>query len=457
MKTIRRQLLIGLLGGALACTVFAGVAMYRKVLEEANELFDYQLRQLALSLPSPGALPLPARAHGDPEEDMMVQIWDRNGKLVYSSDRARSLPRASGMGYASVQAGDQRWRAYSASRDGGQVQVAQALLDREELAAGLAFRSLLPFLLMIPVLGVLIYVVVGNSLQPLARLAHAVGRRSPTALQPLPPDGHPPELVPVVVALNELLQQLDHALASQRAFVADAAHELRSPLTALKLQLQLAERAGSDEQRSQAFGKLHERLSRATHLVSQLLASARQEAGAALPASEPVDLLELAQHCVGDLYVHASAKGIDLGVSNLAEQACVAGSFGSLQVMLGNLIDNAVRYTPRDGRVDVSVRTEDGQPVIEVVDTGPGIPVAERSRVFDRFYRGETNDGWGSGLGLSIVSSVAAAHKAQVTLDDGPDGRGLRVSVRFARESGRGEHEGIPVRIAELGKRTPRL
>jgi two-component system OmpR family sensor kinase len=441
MRTIRRQLLIGLLGGALVCTVLAGIAMYMKVLEEANELFDYQLRQLATSVPTRGSSPSPMR--GDPEEAVIVQVRDHAGRLVYTSAASQVLPAAPVSGYGMVAARGENWRVYVVARDNEVVQVAQAMSAREELAAGVALRSLLPFLLMLPVLAVLIYFVVGKSLLPLSRLARAVGRRSPSALQPLGVGGQPPELRPVVEALDDLLRRLDHALSSQRAFVADAAHELRSPLTALKLQLQLAERASSDDQRAVAFAKLHERLDRSTRLVQQLLTAARHESGPKDRHLEQVDLLALAQDCVADRFVYASERGIDLGVAPGGEQTFAAGKPDELQILLGNLLDNALRYTPSGGRVDVAVLAEHGHAVLQVVDTGPGIPPHERVRVFDRFYRGEGNEAWGSGLGLSIVGSIAAAHGASVRLADGEGGAGLLVKVCFGTaERGIGPDQG---------------
>lgn len=431
MKTIRQQLLFGLIGGSLACTLVAGVAMYYKVLEEANELFDYQLRQLATTVPALGTKSLAPRTQGDPEEDIVVQAWDRTGKLDFASTSTGLLPRSERTGYAVITTAGEQWRTYSAWRNGELVQVAQAMSAREEVVAQLALRSLLPFLLMIPVLGGLIFLVVGRSLRPLGRLASAVAQRSPSALQPLPTQGQPPELAPVVVALNTLLHKLEHALAGQRAFVADAAHELRSPLTALKLQLQLAERATDEQQRARAFTKLHERLDRSTHLLEQLLTSARQESASSHRAAATVNLVDLAQRCVADRYVYANAKGIDLGVDAAAKSVGVVGYFPDLQIMLGNLIDNALRYTPAPGRVDVSVRIDGGRPLLQVADTGPGIPFDERTRVFGRFYRGEGHDAWGSGLGLSIVKSVAEAHRAQIQLDGRDGAGGLLVSVRF--------------------------
>lgn len=435
MRTIRSQLLLGLVGGTSACTIAAGGAIYFNVLEESNELFDYQLRQVATTLPTQAGAPAP-RQHGDPEEDVVIQVWDRNGRLGYVSTATHALPPAARPGYATLSSNGDTWRVYLAERDGGRVQVAQSVSAREELAARLALRSLLPFLGMLPILGVLIYAVVGRSLTPLTRLAQALGRRSPSDLQPLAERDQPPELRSVVAAMDDLLLRLDHALHSQRAFVADAAHELRSPLTALQLQLQLAERAANDEQRAAAFAKLHQRLDRAIHLVQQLLTAARQEGGPGHAPPAPVDLLELARACIGERYDQASARGIDLGIVETGadrDGQCLSGNADSLRLLIGNLLDNALRYTPSGGRIDVTI-TDTGQEVtLQVADDGIGIAPAERDRVFDRFYRAPGHAEWGSGLGLSIVRSVANAHKANVTLSDGPTGRGLLVTVLFKR------------------------
>jgi two-component system OmpR family sensor kinase len=436
VKTIRHQLLLGLLAGGLLCTALAGVALYRKVLEEANEMCDYQLRQLALTLPFPGAQP-PPREAGDPEEEMLVQVWDRAGLPVYTSAPRPLLPRAARLGFTNAPTASENWRVYAVRREGGQVQVAQQVSDREALAAKMALRSLLPFLLMFPMLGILIYVVVGRSVRPLENLARSLGQRSPLTLHPLSPVGLSPELAPVVTALNDLLAQLQGALASQRAFIADAAHELRSPLAALKLQAQLAERAGDLAQRSVAFVKLHERLDRTTHLVAQLLLAAREEDTHRMASATPLDLLELARQCVGDRYLLADSRAIDLGVVcpdaiDEGGATTVLGDPDSLQVLLGNLVDNALRYAPGGSRVDVIVSGMLGQVVLQVVDAGPGIPEHERARVFDRFYRGELHHGAGSGMGLAIVKSIAAVHGAAVTLGAGADGAGLTVAVRFS-------------------------
>ncbi|WP_229503871.1 ATP-binding protein [Massilia putida] len=272
-------------------------------------------------------------------------------------------------------------------------------------------------------------------MKPLTRLAQALGRRSPSDLQPLAERDEPPELRPVVAAMDDLLLRLDHALHSQRTFVADAAHELRTPLTALQLQLQLAERAGDDEQRAAAFTKLHQRLDRAIHLVQQLLTAARQEGGTGEAAQVPVNLLEVARACIGERYDQASAKNIDLGIVEAEadlDGPCLPGNADGLRILIGNLLDNALRYTAPGGRIDVTVAQTEREIVLQVADDGIGIAPTERARVFDRFYRGAGHAEWGSGLGLSIVRSVANAHQATVALCDGPTGRGLLVTVRFS-------------------------
>lgn len=429
MRTIRRQLLIGLLGSALACTLVAGLALYAKVSEEANELFDYQLRQLASTLPAQALKHTPG-ALDAPEDDIVVEAWDAGGTLLYAQPASLLLPRAASAGFSSSSAHGDHWRVYAEQRGERFVQVAQAVSARRGMVAALALRSILPFVLMLPVLAALIYFVVGKSLRPLGRIAEALGQRSPDMLHPLPLDGHPPEIVPMVSALNALLHELDHALERQRGFVADAAHELRSPLTALKLQLQLTERA-TGEQRNVAFVKLHARLDRCTHLVQQLLTAARHEAQLGMPDKDSVDLLALAQRGVGDRYAEASAAGIDLGVHSGAAPVHIQGNAADLDILLGNLIANALRHTPADGRIDVWSGVEGEAAALRVTDSGPGIAPEERTRVFDRFYRVNGTDSWGSGLGLSIVRDIAQAHGALVELGDNPEGHGLQVVVLF--------------------------
>jgi two-component system OmpR family sensor kinase len=433
MRTIRQQLLLSLLGGTMLCTVTAGGALFWKVREEANELFDAQLKQVAVSLPPALSPQAELVDKAEPEADILIQVWDIGGRLLYSSYPASSMPHYSPTGFRTVHFRHDQWRIYSEAQRDRFVQVAQPIGTRTELAAEVAFRSLLPFIALLPVLAALIWFVVGRSLQPLQRVARAVSLRSPSALQPLVTDGLPPEVTPMLDALNDLLRQLDHALASQQAFVADAAHELRSPLTALKLQLQLAERATNEQQRMIAFGKLHDRLDRSSHLVHQLLTLARQDHGQEVQAMERVDLLALARKVVAEHRVLAESKAINLGVRSGEARIVVSGKADSLCILLSNLVDNALRYTPHCGRVDVNAFVGAEGVRLQVADSGPGIATADRPRVFDRFYRSEGSDVSGSGLGLSIVQRIANLHGATVHLNDNPGTGGLLVTVLFFR------------------------
>nr|WP_315256814.1 ATP-binding protein [uncultured Duganella sp.] len=430
MRTIRTHLLLGLICGALGCVLAAAMLLYALADHEADEQSDQRLRQLAWSLPlqSPVAWRLPHES--DPDERFDVQAWDSAGRPVHVTDAAPALPLTQPPGYAVVNFHGDRWRVYTDLVSNYHVQVSQPIAIRQRAAAHMALRIVPPLLLLLPAMAILIWVVVGRAMQPLERLTHAVRGRTPSALQPLEAGGLPPELQPIVAALNALLAKVEQAIAAQRNFVADAAHELRSPLTALKLQLQLAERAPDDAARKSAFRKLHERLDRASHLVQQLMTLARQEQVVVLPAHADCDLLKMARLVVADHAVYAESRQISLGVIARDEPVRLHAHAEGLAVMLGNLVDNALRYTQVGGQVEVVVGVAHGQPYLEVADNGPGVPAAGRDRLFDRFYRPDGNEVWGCGLGLSIVKSVADAHQATLALRANGD-RGLVVTVLF--------------------------
>ncbi|NGZ84798.1 ATP-binding protein [Duganella aceris] len=436
MKTIRRQLLLGLLGATLLCVLVAGYSLYRSLRHETNEVADLQLRQLAVALPDEFAPDTALPAAEDPEEEFVLQAWDDAGLPVPMSlsTGAQQLPRYPLNGFRTVTWNGQHWRLYGQTRHGRYVQVAQLMSVRDMLAAHMALRAGAPLLALAAVLSLLIVAVVGRALKPLDRLAQAVAGRSAETLTPLVADDMPPELRPVVLALNGLMRKFDEALTAQRTFVADAAHELRSPLTALKLQLQLVERAGSDEARAVAVAKLHERLDRSTHLVRQLLSLARHEAAPPQERLHQVNLGQMLEAAVADHSALADSRGIDLGVDAPAHVMVQADPDG-LQVLLNNLVDNALRYTQQGGRVDLQSAYEQGRPLLRVSDNGPGVAAQHRARLFDRFFRPDGQQAWGCGLGLSIVRNIADNHRAEISLADTEAGRGLSVTVLFPPEA----------------------
>jgi len=430
MNSIKRQLLFGLLGLVLAAVFLGAAAVYRQTRAELDEVFDYQLRQMALSLRDQAfGASLPAVPASVAEDfDFAIQVWSADGVRLYLSRPQVVLPARAQLGFETVVNGEGAWRVFSLQQQGLVFQVAQPMRVREQFAAAAALRTVAPVLLLLPALGLLIWFTVGRGLSPLVSVAAAVQSRTPAALTPLVDRDLPQEVRPLVDALNDLLRRLATALEAQRRFVADAAHELRTPLTALSLQLQLAERAAAGAEQGAALAAVKAGLVRATRVVEQLLTLARQEPGAAdLPATE-IELSELASQVIAEIMPLAESHAIDLGMQR-NEPARVMGDREALRVLLANLVDNAVRYTLERGRVDISTFVAEGGAVIEVTDTGPGIPIGDRERVFDRFYRRASSGVSGSGLGLAIVKSVVERHRGRVTLADGPGGHGLLARV----------------------------
>lgn len=433
MSSLRARLLGLLLGGVLLVGVLGGWVVYRNALAEADAFFDYHLRQTALLLRDQPVqyLLAPQFPPATASYDFVVQVWSLDGVRVYLSRPHTVLPEITTLGFSTVSTSEGRWRVFGIQAVTRVIQVAQPMSVREQRAVELALETLKPFALLLPLLALFIWFAVGHALEPLRRLTALVKARRVEALESLPDSHLPAEVQPLVTALNELLARLQAALGRERAFMADAAHELRTPLTALHLQMGMLARASDEGERSAAMGTLSAGVQRAIRLVEQMLALARQEPRA--PAQRvAVRLDDLAREIVAELVPLADAGRIDLGVE-AAQPAVVAADVDALRTLLRNLIDNAVRYTPPGGRVDVSVvpaTAADGAR-LAVSDDGPGIDAAERARVFDRFYRHPGTVPPGSGLGLAIVKAIADAHGATLTLADGAGGRGLSVAVSF--------------------------
>jgi two-component system OmpR family sensor kinase len=291
-----------------------------------------------------------------------------------------------------------------------------------------------PLAVLMPVTIALVLFVVARGLAPIGGLSRLLGTRSLESLEPLRPDGNVPvEIRPLVEALNDLLQRLNAASRAQRTFIADAAHELRSPLAALKLQLQAASRNGTLTGEGQTLERIDSRLNRLIRLVQQLLTLAHEDAESA-SAGSVVSLRKIGEQAVSDFSLLADEKQIDLGLEIkpplTRDDACkaLADSHG-VSVLLNNLVDNAIRYTPDGGKVDVVLIRAGDRLGFEVVDTGPGISEQDIDRVLDRFYRGQHAKGTGSGLGLAIAARIAQRQQLALSLRNCVDGRGLIASV----------------------------
>lgn len=428
--SLRHRLLLLLLLAAMATTLTATGATWYWARREIDELLDYQLRQQALSLEDKAyLLGQVAVVEPDPEQHIVTQLWDRRGVLRYQSHHGVILERPRHNGYDSVSTEQEDWRVYAMELGPWVVQLAQPLSTRRIIATKAALRLLYPAMAVLPLLALLIWWAVGRVLAPLSSLAQTIGRRDPAALEPLSLANPPQEVGLMVDALNELIARQRALLAGQQDFMADAAHELRTPLMAIRLQLQLLERASSEQERTEALAELKLGMARTTTLVERLLAIARLDSSAVGGAQESVELTGLLERARQEVSTLARERAIDLHIE--AESPInVLGEARSLTSLVVNLLENALRYTPEGGRVFASVSATRNGARLTVIDTGPGIPASERTRVFERFHRVPGTKAPGSGLGLAIVKRVADLHRASVNIDDAPGG-GALITVNF--------------------------
>ena len=415
--SLRRQLLWLVLAAIALVSVLQAGTAYRNALVEADALFDEHLRELARSVHQ-GAAPQAL--------DLQVQIWSPEGVQIFRSTGS-ALPAQALLGFSDVQVEGTHWRVYALQTPEHTIQVAQNRDDRQARARSLAARAMLPVALLAPLLMAAVWWLITRSLAPVERMRRQVATRPADDLSALAEDGLPEEVLPLVQELNLLFDRVRLAFDAQRHFVADAAHELRSPLAALKLQAQALRRTGDAAQREASLQRLETGIERGIRLVGQLLVLARADSEPAA-APEPLELRQLARDAVAEVLPQAHARRIDLGLETDAE-ARVTGQTEALQILLRNLLENAVKYTPAGGRVDISIAPQPSGVLLSVEDSGPGIPDAERERVFDRFYRAADASATGSGLGLAIVRTIAQRHGATVALGRSQRLGGLRVDV----------------------------
>lgn len=450
--SIRRHLLLTLLSFTLVIWSVTAVTSYLDARHEIHELFDAQLAQSAKTLLTVAGHEL-EELSGSPletahihfnannpllteghkyEHKLAYQLWQQpENTLLLRSFSAPDHHLSQSDGYTEMTIEDQRWRIFSLtdSLSGFQVQVGEAMAIRNELTNHIALRIGSPIVIALPLLTLLIYFGIGRSLLPLQRLAKAVISRAPNNLEPIDARDAPSEIHPLVSALNSLFERLGRAFESERRFTADAAHELRTPLAALKIQAQVAQRSKNEADRMAAIAKLLEGADRASRLVDQLMTLARVDPETGLTRDQSVDLHRLATGILADHEPQARTKELTLQFE-AHEGMSIIGNSDCLGIMLRNMLDNAVRYTPEGGSINVSLAEEQGAVVLCVEDSGPGIPAEERERIFNRFFRLAGQETSGSGLGLSIVQRIAELHKAEIRLGESALG-GLEVCVRF--------------------------
>jgi two-component system sensor histidine kinase QseC len=439
--SIRRRLLLALLATTLLVWGVTLFFSYRDTRHELDELLDAHLAQSA-------SLLIAQIGHETDEIDLehshrlyhhqrkvAFQIWERGKLLLLHSASAPNVRLSpADQGFSDSQAGGDTWRVFSAWDDTRHflIQVGERREARDVLAKTVARSMLLPLLVALPVLALLIWLSVTRALRPLQVLGSQVAVRHAENLAPIEAATAPDEVLPLVEGLNKLFARVRASIDIERGFTADAAHELRTPLAAIRTQAQVARAAGGDAERRRALNNVINGCDRTAHLMDQLLTLARLEPNQLLPR-EGVDLQVLVANVVAELAPAAITKHVDLQLAS-HHAAPVAGSPELLAVLVRNLIDNAIRYTPRQSAVEVAVTPTGDGAELSVVDQGPGISEAQIDRVWDRFYRVLGSGETGSGLGLSIVKRIAELHGARVTLAPGVGGTGLHVRVRIAGE-----------------------
>jgi two-component system OmpR family sensor kinase len=431
VTSIRKALLGSLIPAVLCVLALAVAAVLLEVRDEIDELFDAQLMQAADAVPVVTPSDSPDPQEDDPRSSLVIAVWAGDSQAPAYHSRTRvALKKAPTPGFSYQHIDGEKWRVFSREDVNHTILAAQPLRVRNEAANDIASRVMLPMLLLVPVLVLTVLFLLKRGLRPLTRFTAELDARSPRAMDAVPLDALPAELRPMGLAMNQLLGRLEAALNAQQVFIADAAHELLTPLTALQVQVQMLERAKSAERREQTMQDVRMSLERCINLARQLLTLARHSTEPPSDIFRPLALGTAVRAAMSEVLPKAIAREIDLGIA-AESPAMLSGDIRALQVLLANLLDNAIKYSPTGTRVDVSIEQREGGTVVTISDMGPGISVADRTRVFDRFYRATGTEADGSGLGLAIAREIAARHGAQIVFESPGSLGGLDVEIKF--------------------------
>lgn len=463
--SIRHILILRLLVAIIVLVGGGAIFSYQDVRHETEELFDAQLARsarLILSLVQTNSeqinfssiqefLDANQLQPDDTEEDdysieveahssghvyetkLGFQIWDSAGNLILKSPNIPLIEISENIrGFSDSEFLGYQWRVFSLNSTDGRYRciTAERLDVRNELIGDIFSDLLVLFILLVPVLSITLWFALGQGLSSLRNLTTQINSRDTERLDSISIENAPSEIQTITGALNQLLSKLKLALAREKRVTSDAAHELRTPLAAVKLHAQLASRADNATDRKKAIGQVLKGIDRTTHLVNQLLALARLEPDTFNENMKRRNLNQVVVEEVAMLAPLAHEKNIELSVSN-TDDIFAEVDDTAICLLIRNLLNNAINYTQKNGTIDIKLVSEKNQFNLIVEDNGPGIPAAERERVLERFYRLQNHDATGCGIGLSIVMRVVELHGAKLTLDDPDNGTGLRVTVTF--------------------------
>jgi two-component system sensor histidine kinase QseC len=442
--SLQTRLTLLVLGSVLLFGLVAGYESYENAMFQADEMFDAQLAQFAQNL-------FAVASHTDHDDELMetrlpqfhkyqqmlaYRVWDTNKDnphLLLRSDNLFGMEPASmtADGFSNGEWQGRHWR-YFHQRDterGLDVLVGQIDEARNSLAREVAWHNIAPFLFGLPVLAIMTLLAIRFGLRSLHKLTESLRILSPDQLRPVSVLDTPREILPLVEALNGLLARIAKTMENERRFTSDASHELRTPIAAMQAQIQAAHLSNNDAERKESLAKAFLGTERMAHLVGQLLTLSRLDEQSSLICLEPVDIAGLTESCCAELGSNALAKNIEIGFSAEAKPI-VAGSPDMVRILIRNLLDNAIRYTPQGGRVEAAMRLADGKVELEIADSGVGVDDKQLTTLGRRFNRIDPSAAEGVGLGLSIVQRIAEIHQAKVSFSRATLG-GLNVKVVF--------------------------
>lgn len=425
-NSIKRFLLIYITLSILVIYALISFASYWVSKEELDELYDANLQQVASAIAAQHLAiqdvthlyhnnQVGSGAKIEAEEEFYVRVLAKDGAVLYVSHPEAKVPLPKSLGLSTQRFQNKQWRFYVVKAKEETIQVAQSLRLRKNTIKETAYSLMASQLLFIPILVLLIFYAIRKALSPLSVLSNEIKQRDTADLNPFADDNVPAEVKPLVQSLNLFMGKVSTMVDVLKRFTSDAAHELRTPITALKLQLTVLEQSKSKSERESAIQNLKSGIKRSEQLVSQLLTLARLEPNNQLRQVQALNMLELVKESFQELLPLAQEKSIDLGLSK-ADDCEINAMRQEIKILINNILDNAIRYTPNGGKIDVSVLNQTSHVVLEVTDSGTGIPQNDHERVFERFYRGENQHIPGSGLGLAIVKEIAARHGATIEL-----------------------------------------
>jgi len=439
-RSIQRHLIVWLSAILATSLLVIAVSTYYFVHAQITQVFDEELVMMAEAVHLGEVWTGPARVRiPRPGFNLSVRAYNPQGVSYFETLEPAlpdGVPRSFQTGHATFDTNTGEWRVYTHVTPEGIVQVAQPIAMRKELASKFSWRMAMPEMLLIPLFVLIIASVLRRGLVPIREISQRVRNRSAERLDPLSTKDVPIELLPLIEQINALLARLGMSMATQRRFVEDAAHELRTPVAALVLQAQVAERSTDPEARAAAFAELRKGTVRTARVVEQLLNLAQTGPEASAEQFRKLDLARVARDVVGQMALAADARGIDLG-AEAPGPAPVFGSADELASLIGNLVDNALRYAPAGTEVTVNVAADDSQVSMRVIDAGPGIAPEEREAVFERFHRASGDSTPGIGLGLAIVKAIVERHHGSISMEQARPGEnppGLAVVLVLPRD-----------------------